>query len=68
MKELNICVNNKNYESSLDRWKVYRAIKDDRAKERGFLRVIDEPGEDYLFPSDYFMPISLPKTVQDAMT
>ena len=67
MTEFNICVNNQDYEASLELWKVYRAIKDNRAKKQGLLRVIDESGEDYLFPSDYFIPVSLPKTVQDAM-
>jgi hypothetical protein len=46
---------------------VYRAIEDDHAKRQDLVRVIDESGEDYLFPSDYFVPVALPKVVQDAM-
>jgi hypothetical protein len=67
MKEFIICVNNREYEASLERWKVYVAIPDDLAKKQNLRRVIDESGEDYLFPSDYFVPLTLPKVVQDAM-
>jgi len=67
MREFIICVNNREYEASLELWKVYRAIRYDHAKKQDFVRVIDESGEDYLFPSDYFMPIALPKVVKDAM-
>lgn len=67
MQEFIICVNNREYEASLERWKVYVAIPDDLAKKQNLRRVIDESGEDYLFPSDYFVPLKLPKVVQDAM-
>ena len=67
MSEFIICVNNQEYEASLELWKVYRAIQDDHAKKHDLVRVIDESGEDYLFPSDYFVAIALPKVVQDAM-
>ena len=67
MQEFIICVNNREYEASLERWKIYVAIPDDLAKKQNLRRVIDESGEDYLFPSDYFVPLTLPKVVQDAM-
>ena len=67
MREFIICVNNLEYEASLELWKVYRAIQDDHAKKQDLVRVIDESGEDYLFPSDYFVSIAFPKVVQDAM-
>ncbi len=67
MRELIICVNNREYEALLELWKVYRAIRDDHAKKQDLVRVIDESGEDYLFPSDYFVPVALPKVVQDAI-
>ena len=67
MQEFIICVNNRGYEASLELWKVYRAVRDDHAKEQELVRVIDESGEDYLFPSNYFVPVALPKIVQDAM-
>jgi hypothetical protein len=67
MNEFIICVKNSEYEASLELWKVYRAIRDDHAKKQDLARVIDESGEDYLFPSEYFVPVALPKVVQDAM-
>ena len=67
MNEFIICVKNPEYEASLELWKVYRAIQDDHAKRQDLVRIIDESGEDYLFPSDYFVPVALPKVVQDAM-
>ena len=67
MREFIICVNNRECEASLELWKVYRAIRDDHAKKQDLVRVIDESGEDHLFPSDYFVSIALPKVVQDAM-
>ena len=67
MSEFIICVSNHEYDASLELWKVYRAIGDDPAMKRDLVRVIDESGEDYLFPSDHFVPIALPKVVRDAM-
>ena len=67
MNEFIICVNNREYEASLERWKVYRAVRDHHAKNQEMVRVIDESGEDYLFPSEYFVPVELPKVVKDAM-
>jgi hypothetical protein len=62
-----ICVNNLSYEVSLERWKLYEAIKDEKAEVHNQIRVIDESGEDYLFPKEYFEPIELPKNVLEAM-
>ena len=55
MSKFIICVKNRDYEASLELWKVYSAIQDDHAKKQDLVRVIDESGEDYLFPSDYFI-------------
>jgi hypothetical protein len=67
MKEFIICIKNREYEASLELWKVYMTVPDDLAKRQNLLRVIDESGEDYLFPSEYFVPLTLPKVVRDAM-
>ena len=67
MKEFIICINNRGYEASLELWKVYITVPDDLAKRQNLLRVIDESGEDYLFPSEHFVPLTLPKVVRDAM-
>ena len=62
-KQYALCINNKDYEASLIPRKIYEIIPDERAEQDDFVRVIDESGEDYLFPADYFIPIQLPRTV-----
>ncbi|HJQ35056.1 MAG TPA: hypothetical protein VJ866_23095 [Pyrinomonadaceae bacterium] len=47
--------------------KVYRVVPDDAAAEDGLLRVIDESGEDYLYPRDLFVPIELPRDAAEAL-
>lgn len=55
-----VCVKNEDYPASLELRKIYRALPDVRAAKHGLMRVIDESGEDYLYPIDYFTPIKLP--------
>ncbi len=62
-----ICVDNSEYPASLELHKIYRVIPDIEAQADGDLRIIDESGEDYLFPADYFIPIELPQTVVRAL-
>ena len=62
-----ICVNNSEYPASLELFKIYRIIPDKEAQADGDMRVVDESGEDYLFPADYFIPINLPRTVVRAL-
>ncbi len=59
-----ICTDNEDYQVSLERWKVYQALDDAKAKKYHQIRVIDESGEDYLFPENYFTPINLPDNVK----
>jgi hypothetical protein len=61
-----LCVNNEGYPTSLEMRKVYRALPDPVATERGFVRVIDESGEDYLYPSRFFVPVELPQAAARA--
>lgn len=61
-----LCIDNKNYPSSLDFGKVYRVIADEKANRHKMLRVIDESGEDYLYPESYFVAVQLPQIAQDA--
>ncbi len=61
-----ICVDNKDYPASLEFRKVYRVLSDADAEKDGFVRVIDESGEDYLYPSDYFVPIEVPEPAEKA--
>ena len=61
-----LCVRNGTYRASLEPRKVYRVIEDPAADKSSLVRVIDESGEDYLFPSDLFVPIDLPATARPA--
>jgi hypothetical protein len=61
-----ICVNNKGYPASLELRKVYRMVPDPLAATRHFVRVVDESGEDYLYPEDFFVPIEVPQAAQNA--
>lgn len=61
-----ICVKNKDYPASLQLWKVYRVLPDEKAKSRTLIRVVDESGEDYLYSASYFVPVELPKSVESA--
>ena len=54
-----LCVDNKGYEASLELRKVYENIPDREAERHGQVRIIDESGEDYLYPASYFSPIRL---------
>jgi len=56
-----LCVNNEGYEVSLEKRKVYRRLLGETDGDDGLIRVVDESGEDYLFPSEFFVPIILPK-------
>jgi len=62
-----ICINNQGYEASLERLKVYQKIGDEEAEEDHLIRVIDESGEDYLYPDELFTAIQLPETVLNAI-
>ena len=62
------CVKNAGYPASLEVRKVYQALPDAMAAERRYVRVIDESGEDYLYPEDYFVPIDLPQTAEQVFS
>jgi hypothetical protein len=59
-----VCLVNEGNEVSLQLWKIYKVIRDDDARSEGFIRVVDESGEDYLFPEENFAPIDLPARVK----
>jgi len=68
MNEFVVCVRNEGYEASLELCKIYQAIPDAGAARHHLLRVIDESGEDYLYPQDFFLPIELPKAIEKAFS
>jgi len=61
-----LCFRNDESED-LELRKVYRILPDDRAAEEGYVRVVDESGEDYLYPASYFIPLTLPREAQAAL-
>ena len=63
-RTLVICVKNEGHATSLELRKLYVALPDARAAARHLLRVIDESGEDYLYPAAYFVVADLPQTVK----
>ena len=63
-----VCINNKDYTASLEKRKIYQTIIDTNAAKHQMMRVIDESGEDYLYPSNYFVEIEIPKAVEEAFS
>lgn len=66
-KRFVVCVENDGYEASLERNKIYILVADRRAEKDGDLRVVDESGEDYLYPADWFVAIEVPKAVETSL-
>lgn len=56
-RRLVICLDNKGYEASLERWKVYTSLPDARVERFGLIRVIDQSGEDYLYRKETFRSV-----------
>lgn len=61
-----LCIENKECED-LEKRKIYRVLPDDEAAREGYLRIVDESGEDYLYPESYFIVVELPREAQDAL-
>ena len=62
-----ICVDNKGYTVSLEKRKIYVALPDAMARKHGQVRVIDESGDDYLYPKSLFLPITIPQSLRKAI-
>ena len=62
-----ICIENSEYPASLEKRKIYEAVPDADAEKHGQVRVIDESGEDYLYPSECFIDANLPEDIQAAV-
>ena len=62
--DLVLCLKNDGYEASLERRKIYRVVPDRGAAADALIRVIDESGEDYLYPADFFAPMRLPAALR----
>ncbi len=62
-----VCIKNKDYPASLELRKLYQVVADGPAAKLGQIRVIDESGEDYLYPEEYFVPIQSPQSSERAV-
>jgi hypothetical protein len=62
-----LCVKNDGYPASLEVRKIYHLLRDPEANKHRLIRVIDEPGEDYLYPRDFFIAIALPRAAEIAL-
>jgi hypothetical protein len=66
-RQLVVCVDNKGYAASLEKRKIYVALRDADAEKQDLRRVVDESGEDYLYPKAFFRSIALPQAVRKAV-
>jgi hypothetical protein len=66
-QKLVICIENEGYEASLEKRKLYVKVEDESASKYAQVRVVDESGEDYLFPSRFFVEVTLPKDAEQAV-
>jgi hypothetical protein len=66
-KQLVVCVDNEGYPASLERRKIYVALADRAAEKHGLVRIVDESGDDYLYPKSFFRAIALPQSVRKAV-
>ena len=62
-----VCVENSGYPASLELHKIYRVIPDQDAQREGDLRVVDESGEDYLYPAEWFVAVEVPRRVRASL-
>ena len=63
-----VCIENTGYPVSLETRKIYRALRPLRDTPKGYIRIIDESGEDYLYPGEFFAPIRLTPKVKNAFS
>jgi hypothetical protein len=66
-KPLVVCIDNEGYAASLEKRKIYIALRDQAAEKHGLLRVIHESGDDYLYPKVFFRSIALPQAIKKAV-
>lgn len=65
-KSFVLCIENRECDD-LEKGKVYPLLPDAKAKREGYIRVVDESGEDYLYPEAYFVPVDLPAKAREAL-
>jgi hypothetical protein len=62
-----ICINNGGYEDDLKVRTVYQVLPDESAAKSNYLRIVDETGEDYLYPAEYFILIEIPQEAEELL-
>jgi hypothetical protein len=62
-----LCIRNDDYPASLETRKVYEVLEDAEAAKYGQVRIIDESGEDYLYPESYFLPFEVSRSMEEAL-
>ncbi len=65
--EFVVCLKNEGYTASLELHKIYRVLPDPQADKDGDMRIIDESGEDYLYPREWFVIIDVPEAVEASL-
>jgi len=63
-----VCVRNEGFEASLAVRKLYRVVPDEEAETQSLIRVVDETGEDYLYPAELFAAVSVPAEAAEALS
>jgi len=62
-----VCVENSGYPASLELHKIYRMMPDPQAARERDVRVVDESGEDYLYPAEWFVAVDVPRRVRTSL-
>jgi hypothetical protein len=66
-RNLVVCVDNEGCPVALEKRKIYVTLRDQAAEKNNLIRIVDESGDDYLYPKTFFRPIALPQTVKKAV-
>jgi hypothetical protein len=66
-RQLVVCIDNEDYPAALEKRKIYIVVRDPAAEKRGLIRIVDESGDDYLYPKAMFRSIALPQSVKKAV-
>ena len=67
LRHFAVCIQNDGYEGTLELRKIYQVLEDPMAETNSFVRVIDESGEDYLYPKDWFLSLVLPQRIEEVL-
>ena len=66
-KQLVVCIKNDGFQASLERRKIYVSLPDPSAETHNLIRIVDESGEDYLYPRSLFREISVPESLKKVL-